>query len=425
MPAYLPDFFMYPSSLINEEKIRPTDCLIYGVIYWYSRLKLQKCVLSNDAIAEMLKITTSASRQGIYRLIKAGYVKAIYADDDKTRRIELIPLVVMGGVTNVTGGVSQMRQGGVTNVTHNKNIKEEQLDNSNIVVEHPIVNEKNNYIEVEPQNELSALAVTDKGRVEEAAKSEPELLIEHFNSVYKKKYGAGQVAQITGTGDKKKKTINLFEYWRGFYSLEEMKQAINNSLYDSWWKEKLTPVMLLRTKNPQGEPVDYIGKFLNAKIPITVRPLTDIEFYQLCKKLNVPHDIVKGRYDFLMDKAGKGEFKNPDDEETVVSALTRWVEKDKSTGEVAECNEFEAMDIEDLHPRRKAEIQLFKKQSELQQVFDKFTQLKKKLDEAPEEEKETYKAQLRDIAPKGKQLQIEVGEAKALVKQMREAYGVS
>lgn len=404
MPAYLPDFFVIPRQLHENQNIRPTDQHIYAVIYWFSQMRLQKCTLSNAGIAEMLNCNETTARKGIYRLIKYGYVEAVYKDDSKQERLELIPLVVMGGGTNGT---------------HNKNIKEE-IDNNNIVAERPIVNEKNNYIEVEPQNELSALAVTDKGRVEEAAKN----IIGHFNDTYGTRYK-------TNSRSYQK---NL-EYWLEEYTVDEIKQAITNAKYDQYWAPifkkggQALELLLRKEKAKTGfgevEKVDRIGQFLNTKVPTEVRPLTDIEFYQLCKKLNVPHDIVRGRYDFLMDKAGKGEFKNPDDEETVVSALTRWIEKDKSIGEVAECNEFEAMDIEDLHPRRKAEIQLFKKQSELQQVFDKFTQLKKKLDEAPEEEKETYKAQLRDIAPKGKQLQIEVGEAKALVKQMREAYGVS
>lgn len=419
MPAYLPDFFIIPRQVAQDPHIKPIDEKVYAVIYWFSQMKLQRCTLSNDAIAELVGCSVVAARKGIGNLIKRGYIQASYEDVAKTKRLELVPLVVMGGATTVSGGVIPQYQGGDTTVSHNKNIKEETYNN-NIVVERPIVNEENNYIEVEHQNELSALAVTDKGRVEEAAKN----IIGHFNETYGTRYK-------TNSRSYQK---NL-EYWLDEYTVEEIKQAITNAQYDQYWAPifkkggQALELLLRKEKAKTGygdvEKVDRIGQFLNTKVPVAVRPLTDIEFYQLCKKLNVPHDIVRSRYTFLMEKAEKGEFKNQDDSDTVVPALTRWIEKDKSTGEISECNEFEAMDIEDLHPRRMAEIKLFKKQSEFQQVFDKFNHLKKKLEEAPEEEKESVKAQLRDIAPKGKQLQIELGEAKALLKQMREVYGVS
>jgi len=58
---------------------------------------------------------------------------------------------------------------------------------------------------------------------------------------------------------------NNLEYWLNTYEPKEIEQAIKNVKYDSFWKDKMTPVVLFRRKNPQGEPVDYISQLLLVK----------------------------------------------------------------------------------------------------------------------------------------------------------------
>lgn len=426
MSAYLPDFFIIPSQLIIDPEIKSGDYLIYGAIYWFSQMRLQRCTLSNDAMASLVGLSESTARQGIYRLIERGYVEATYADDDKTKRLELIPRIVMGGVGTPTGGVSVQRQGGVGTPTHNKNIKKEngiyKEETSYNNLEELNVNEK----EVEPERESSSLAVSSRSEsaVQDAAKTDPEILVDYFNSVYNRKFGKGQIAQITGTAKKGKKTINLFEYWSQFYSLDEMKQAIDNSKLDNWWKDKLTPVILLRTGNPQGEPVDYIGKFLNMKIPVKIRPLTDQEFYDILKELKVPADHVKKRYARLMEMVESGKFKNEDDDETVGEALKRWVKSDLTKGYVDYCNEIEMIDLEDYEPKNLLGKRALKKQREYHEFKDKFQELKASLDEAEPEQAEKIKAQLKEMAPIGKKLYSEYREMYGQLAKLREQLDV-
>lgn len=424
MSAYLPDFFIVPSQLIIDPEIKSADYLIYGVIYWFSQMRLQKCTLSNDAMANLVGLSESTTRQGIYRLIERGYVQANYSDDDKTNRLELIPLIVMGGVATATGGVSLQRQGGVGTATHNKNIKKE----NGIYIKKASYNnlEELKVKEVEPEPESSFLAVSSRSdsAVQDAAKTDPEILVEHFNSVYNRKFGKGQVAQITGTAKKGKKTINLFEYWSQFYSLDEMKQAIDNSVYDSWWKDKLTPVILLRTGNPQGEPVDYIGKFLNMKLPVKIRPLTDQEFYDLLKELRVPAGHVKERYRRLMEMVENGKFKNEDDDETVAEALKRWVKSDLAKGYVDYCNEIEMIDLEEFEPKNLLGKRALKKQKEYHEYRDEFQSLKDKLGEVDGDEAERIKSKLKEMAPVGKKLYSEYRELYEKLSKLKEETNV-
>ena len=55
---------------------------------------------------------------------------------------------------------------------------------------------------------------------------------------------------------------NNLEYWLEIYEPKEIARAIENSKYDSFFKDKLTPVLLFRRKNPRGENVDYISQLL-------------------------------------------------------------------------------------------------------------------------------------------------------------------
>jgi hypothetical protein len=55
------------------------------------------------------------------------------------------------------------------------------------------------------------------------------------------------------------------EYWLNTYEPKEIEQAISNIKFDKFWKDKMTPTMMFRRKNPQGEPVDYISQLLLVK----------------------------------------------------------------------------------------------------------------------------------------------------------------
>ena len=59
--------------------------------------------------------------------------------------------------------------------------------------------------------------------------------------------------------------IPNIEYWLDVYTPREVELAIRNIKKDDFWLDKMTPTILFRRKNPQGEPVDYISQLLNSK----------------------------------------------------------------------------------------------------------------------------------------------------------------
>lgn len=77
--------------------------------------------------------------------------------------------------------------------------------------------------------------------------------INQWNEILKNKYKSSEPI------------VSNLSYWLQTYSMDEIKTAISKISSHPFWKDKMTPTMLLRRKNPRGEAVDYIGELLNLK----------------------------------------------------------------------------------------------------------------------------------------------------------------
>ena len=78
-------------------------------------------------------------------------------------------------------------------------------------------------------------------------------LLETYNRIYEK--------ELTST----KGFESNLAYWLEDYSLKDIEAALEGGRRDDYWREILTPVILLRRKNRQGEDVDYIGDLKNRR----------------------------------------------------------------------------------------------------------------------------------------------------------------
>lgn len=91
-----------------DPDLQPLDPKVYSTIYWLERLRDGKCFASNLTIAKVLNSSSSGVRQSLYRLESKGYIAMNY--DENNHRKGITTLVQMrGGVSNETGGVSEMR----------------------------------------------------------------------------------------------------------------------------------------------------------------------------------------------------------------------------------------------------------------------------------------------------------------------------
>lgn len=55
------------------------------------------------------------------------------------------------------------------------------------------------------------------------------------------------------------------DFWLETYSVGDIKQAISNIKSYGWWAKDPSLDLLFRTKNKNGQPVDYIDQLLNSK----------------------------------------------------------------------------------------------------------------------------------------------------------------
>jgi len=94
---------------------------------------------------------------------------------------------------------------------------------------------------------------TDKKQIKETV-SELAEIIEYWNTIHDTKYRS--ISSLE----------NNYKEARKSYSVDEIKEAINKVKLDTFWKDKMTPTIMFRRKNPQGEPVDYVGKLLSSKV---------------------------------------------------------------------------------------------------------------------------------------------------------------
>lgn len=140
-----PDFLQIPYMLIQDTELQKLDWLVYGVVYWSCRLALRKCILSNQAIAEMLFVTKGSVANSVSRLSKQGYVKVILGENGETRK-EIVPLVYYrASSTNEPPLHLQMNTPSSTDEHIEKIYIEEKRKKNSSLEQFSPVKEKSNY----------------------------------------------------------------------------------------------------------------------------------------------------------------------------------------------------------------------------------------------------------------------------------------
>jgi len=105
---------MVPTILLEDESLKRMDAMVYGVVYWYTRLKNERCTASNRSIASVIGCKVNTVANALWRLNKAGYIEVRMTD--KNHRDEIIPLVAFAQIDtpSPTGeGYSPTGEGGV------------------------------------------------------------------------------------------------------------------------------------------------------------------------------------------------------------------------------------------------------------------------------------------------------------------------
>jgi len=92
-----PDFILIPTQLLEDDGLQPLDRILYGYVYLYASTGNKKCIASNTHLAELTHVQAGSVGNALARLEGCGYVKRLYADEKRKRRLEIVPLLTFGG----------------------------------------------------------------------------------------------------------------------------------------------------------------------------------------------------------------------------------------------------------------------------------------------------------------------------------------
>lgn len=93
-----PSFILIPYQLLADDRIKPVEEKLYGFIYWFTRLRNEKCTAGNDVLAELVQTTPGVIQNSLTNLEKRGYIRRVFKDRNKRVRAEIIPLIDFANV---------------------------------------------------------------------------------------------------------------------------------------------------------------------------------------------------------------------------------------------------------------------------------------------------------------------------------------
>lgn len=127
---FQPDFIQIPSIVAFSPDLQDLDTKVYGIVYWFQRMKDGRCTASNQLIADICRAKPFSVADSLSRLEKAGFIIRIFKDNEKHIRTEIRCLVKYGRVSADDDGVSATADGGVSAV--NEQIK--NIDTKNRMI---------------------------------------------------------------------------------------------------------------------------------------------------------------------------------------------------------------------------------------------------------------------------------------------------
>lgn len=92
---YKPDFLIKPYEVHACENLRPSDSDVYAVVYWFEKMRGEKCTAGNGTIAEVARLQERTVRAALDRLERYGFIERIYSDKKRKIRMEIRTLVHM------------------------------------------------------------------------------------------------------------------------------------------------------------------------------------------------------------------------------------------------------------------------------------------------------------------------------------------
>ena len=88
-PAYL----IIPYLTIENKNLKQLDRILYGVIYYFEKMKEGKCIASNKTLAEFCQSKAGSVQNALNRLEKEKYILRIFKDKKRKVRKEIKAMI--------------------------------------------------------------------------------------------------------------------------------------------------------------------------------------------------------------------------------------------------------------------------------------------------------------------------------------------
>lgn len=203
-------YLIVPDFIYSDKTLNGTELRVVSFIYSYTG---EKFFFSNKKLSQMFNVTPQTITNTISSLEKKGYIKTDY---------------------EIKSGGGQVRF-----ISRLKDLLYSDHKGSYSPTIKPLIG-KGNKVKVNKEKDNNI-------------RQECEEILTYWNEKRGTRYKS--VASFESN----------WEHWRNTYELAEIKKAVDNINGDNFWKDKMTPAIFFRRRNPRGENVDYIGDFLNVK----------------------------------------------------------------------------------------------------------------------------------------------------------------
>jgi len=101
MNTFKPDFLIKPYEVHACEGLRPSDSDVYAVVYWFEKMRGEKCTAGNGTIADVARLQERTVRAALDRLERYGFIERVYVDDTRKVRTEIRTLIHMARARDV------------------------------------------------------------------------------------------------------------------------------------------------------------------------------------------------------------------------------------------------------------------------------------------------------------------------------------
>ena len=84
-----PDFIQIPTQVLLNKSLQPADKVLFGYIYWMTKLKDGKCIASNTTLGKLAGIKARSVQSALERLEASDWIRRLFEPGNARKRLEI------------------------------------------------------------------------------------------------------------------------------------------------------------------------------------------------------------------------------------------------------------------------------------------------------------------------------------------------